>query len=117
VRTRLAQRFGETHLFTAQFQAFSTTKGGAQVACFERVCIEGEQVTDHIWIHRSKHMKTLNLQRGDIVEFEARVERYPRRHRTSQREAEHDYNLEKIKEMRVIKRRWVRTNDQPTERL
>lgn len=63
-------------------------------------------MADHVWIHRSKHMKRLELKKGDMVEFEARVCRYYRDFtdpKTGQRDM--DYGLEKVRDFKVIERK------------
>ena len=106
MRTRLGAHFGETHTFTAVFQGFSRTTSESNVACFQRVRLNGVEVADHVWVHRSKAMKRLGMEYGDIVEFEARVGRYsrgePLRHVS---EIEYDFMLEKIKDVRIMERR------------
>lgn len=107
MRERLAQHYQTTHIFTAQFRSYSKTAAGSNVACFSNVCIEGQVwVADHIWIHRSKHMKQLELTAGDCVQFEARVGRYSRNIPRPHVEAiEFDFCLEKVRDFRVMQRR------------
>lgn len=105
MRERLAQYYRETHIFTARFQCYGKTDNGSNVACFDHIRICTQWVADHIWIHRSQHMKKLDLQTGDMVEFEARVGRYvhgtPRPH---MKQVQYDYNLEKVSDLKVIRR-------------
>jgi hypothetical protein len=106
MRERLAERYQETHCFTGQFRQYARTAEGSNVACFSNICIGNDWVADHVWIHRSKHMKKQELKTGDRVQFEARVERYakngiPRPHVEA---IEWDYCLDKIREFVVIKR-------------
>ena|SRR5260221_306088 len=37
---------------------------------------KGTIVTDHLWMVQGKQIKALNLQEGDVVEFDARVTEY-----------------------------------------
>lgn len=105
MRERLGRYFGQTHCFIARFQSYAKTNEGSNVGCLYNVKLDGREVADHVWIHRSGKMKDLELQHGDIVEFEARVGRYargePMQHVS---EVQYEYNLEKIKEMRVVRR-------------
>ncbi len=106
MRERLGVHYGEIHCFTAVFQLFSRTAEGSNVACLMNVRLYDRQVADHVWVHRSKVMKRLGLQYGDIVEFEARVGRYTRGEPLNHvSEIEFEYTLEKLRDMRVIRRR------------
>lgn len=105
MRERLAQYYGETLELTAHFQAYGRTAEGRNMACFACICLDGDELADHVWMHRSGQMKDLRLAIGDVVEFEARVGRYVRNHQFRRvSEIEYDYNLEKIRDMRVLKR-------------
>lgn len=104
MRERLAPHYQETHCFTADFASYSKTEDGNNVACFRNVKLNGKWVCDHVWIHRSKHMKNLELKHGDKVQFEARVGRYTRGFPRIEQEVEFDYNLEKVREFIVVQR-------------
>lgn len=105
MRERLGRYFGQTHCFTGVFLNYSKTPEGSNVACFRWISIGKVPVADHVWIHRSKHMKQLELMAGDVVQFEARVGRYSRGiPRPHAEEIEYDFCLEKIKEIVVLKR-------------
>lgn len=106
MRERLAEYFQQTHCFVAQFRSYAKTEQGSNVACFSGVCIGNLWVCDHVWIHRSKHMKQQELKAGDLVQFEARIGRYakngiPRPHVEA---VEWDYCLDKIRAFVVLKR-------------
>lgn len=105
MRERLAEILHETHCFTGRFVTYGKTNEGSNKACFTNICIGKQWITDHVWIHRSKQMKNLDLRPGDQVQFEARVGRYvkgaPRPHFEP---LQYDYNLEKIRELTVIER-------------
>lgn len=106
MRERLAERYQETHSFTASFRSYAKTNEGSNVACFGNVYLDDAWMTDHVWIHRSKQMKNLDLQPGDRVRFEARVGRYvksivPRPHTEA---PEWDYCLEKIRDVVIVQR-------------
>lgn len=106
MRERLAQHYQETHIFTAQFRSYGKTTDGSNMACLGNINLVGlGWVADHIWVHRSKHMKQLALIAGDMVQFEARIGRYVRgTARPHFVESEYDYNLEKVREFIVLKR-------------
>jgi len=109
MRERLALYFGQTQCFTAQFQCYGRTAEGSNVVLLVRVQIEDRWVCDHLWIHRSKMLKNLALEKGDIVEFMARVGRYARNEPIQHvSEIQWDYNLEKIHAVNVIQRRYER---------
>lgn len=105
MRERLVEHYQEVHCFTAQFRSYGKTVEGSNVICLGNICLGNIWVADHIWIHRSKHMKQLALISGDRVQFEARVGRYVRGvARPHIAEPEYDYNLEKIREFIVLER-------------
>lgn len=105
MRQRLEPYYQETHIFTARFQKYSKTIHGSNVVCLVGLCLGGQAVADHIWIHRSKQVKQLELKNGDMVEFEARVCKYARDWFAVEIEdISLDYGLEKIREFRVTKR-------------
>lgn len=97
----------QTHYFTAQFQCFGKTDEGSNVALLVSVFKDGRWVCDHAWIHRSKQMKRLELEKGDIIEFQAVVGKYPRQGETIIRAEERtwDFSLEHICEMRILRKR------------
>lgn len=105
MREGLAEHFQATECFTAVFQRYSKTPEGSNVVCLRQVHIDGKLVTDHVWIHRSKHIKNMELIEGDLVQFEARVTRYaagiPRPHVDA---VQFDFCLEKIRNFVVLKR-------------
>lgn len=98
---------GQTlYCFTAQFECYSKTDNGSNVALLVSVKHDGRFACDHSWIHRSKAMKLLELRHGDIVQFVACVERYPKNVPVPLAEVvEYDYCFSKIREMIIISRR------------
>lgn len=111
MRERLGEFYDQTgkctHLFTAQFQCYGKTDEGSNVLLLLEIQLEDKWVADHNWIHRSKQMKLLELERGDIVEFEAVVGKYPRQGESFSRaeDCKWDYSLEHVKEMRIVRKR------------
>jgi hypothetical protein len=105
MRDGLASLFGEVHWFSAVFQSYAKTEGGANVACLRDVRYGLQTVADHVWIHRSQQMKKLDLQEGDVVQFSAEVGRYAREPITDPNALERDYSLEHIREMSIKMRR------------
>ncbi len=105
MREELAQHYQTINVFTAHFVSYGRTDDGSNVVLLAHIHLGEEWVADHVWVHRSKHMKQLELKVGDVVEFEARVGRYvkgiPRPHVEA---LNYDYNLEKIREFRVVQR-------------
>lgn len=57
----------------------------------------GNIVTDHLWFNLTKGFDSLELQQGDLVEFDARVKRYEKGYRGYRddidRSVETDYKL------------------------
>jgi len=96
----------ESHCFTAQFQCFGKTDEGSNVVLLLNVQHEGKFACDHMWIHRSKQMKLLEPERGDMIEFQAVVGKYPRSESFSRAEdCVYDFSLEKIKDIRLLNKR------------
>ena len=97
----------ESHCFTAQFQCFSKTEDQSNVALLLLVQLDGKFVADHVWIHRSKQLKNLLPERGDILAFEAVVGKYPRKGESFSRaeDAQYDFSLEHVKEIRILNKR------------
>lgn len=103
-RVLLGALFGQTHCFQAYFEKYGRTDEGRNTVCLREVHLNGQEVTDHAWIHRSQQLYKLNLKQGDVIEFEARVGRYSRDIPRIGQTPEYDYRLEKIREVRVIAR-------------
>jgi len=97
----------QAHCFTAQFQCFGKTDEGTNVALLVEIYLGTERwLSDHVWVHRSKQMKLLEPERGDILEFEAVVGKYPRSESFSRAEdCQYDFSLEKIREIRILRKR------------
>jgi len=105
MRQWLKEHYQETFNFTARFQCYAKTPDDSNVACFASLRVNGEFCADHIWTHRSKLMKNLDLQNGDLVAFEARITRYARNESFSRAEdVIYDYGVEKIREFQVLRR-------------
>lgn len=97
----------QTHIFTAQFHCFGRTDEGSNVALLVAVYLGCEKwLSDHVWIHRSKQLKLLMPDKGDILEFEAVVGRYPRSESFSRAEdCQWDFSLEHIRDIRILRKR------------
>lgn len=106
MRERLSDHYQETIIVTARFSHYSKTDTGSNVVCLKNLFACGRWIADHVWIHRSKQIKQLELKAGDIVEFEARVCRYARNGFVVEREDMNiDYGLEKVRAFTVKQRR------------
>lgn len=68
------------HIFTGEFSRFGVKNGymGQQkTILLQNIKNEkGELVTDHLWFNYIKGFKKINLQKGDIIKFSARVNLY-----------------------------------------
>lgn len=97
----------ESHCFTAQFQCYGKTDEGSNVVLLLEIRLGDKWTADHVWVHRSKQMKRMELERGDIVEFSAVVGKYPRQGVSFERaeDAQYDFSLEHVKEMRIVRKR------------
>lgn len=110
MRERLGELYdpsgSEAHCFTARFQCFGKTDEGSNVALLCEIHMGDKWVADHVWIHRSKQLKQLAPERGELVVFEAVVGKYPRQGESFTREedAKYDFSLEHVREFRVLGR-------------
>lgn len=109
MRERLAILYEDdpmaSHTFTARFSRYSRGKDGNILACIDHIKYEGKFSADHAWIHRSKAMKCLCLEDGDIVKFEAQITRYRRDVQYyGGEEGELDYGLCRVRNMQIIER-------------
>lgn len=98
----------QAHCFTAQFQCYGKTDEGSNVALLVAIYLGTEKwVADHAWIHRSKQMKYLELERGDIIEFDAVVGKYLRQGKSFSRveDAEFEFCLKHVRQMRIYRKR------------
>lgn len=71
----------ERHTFRGTFARFGTKaafKGPplVTVLLYDLCTTKDEIFSDHIWLNLTKGLAKLELQRGDIVEFDARVGQY-----------------------------------------
>ena len=112
MRERLGELYDpagkEAHCFTAQFHCFGKTDEGSNVALLIAIYLGTERwCADHLWIHRSKQMKQLELEKGDIIKFSAVVGKYPRQGESFSRaeDAEWDFCLNKVRKMRIYRKR------------
>lgn len=103
MRTGLALLFDETHTFNATFICYAQTDEGRNVVLVEDVYWQGKRITGHIWLHRTKALKQLELKRGERIEFEAKVEKYVKNVRiVSKSDIEADYGFKNIRDVKRI---------------
>lgn len=108
MRDKLAAYYQQELSLTAYFDRYSKTEDGSNVACINRVMLNGDELADHLWIHRSGRMKDLDLQQGDLIAFDARVTRYTRYGVKPETGRQTDYGLHRIRDVIVLKRATVR---------
>lgn len=82
-RQALAARLGDRITVTAAFQRYGKrphpVRGMSISLCFEDIRdMKGALLTDHLWIRGNLHWKKLDLQPGDVVQFDAVVIQYER---------------------------------------
>ena len=81
MRQTLAAREEERATFVGTFEHFGT-KRGWQGATLQTVLLKdirditGTHVCDHLWFNLTRAFATLQLQSGDVVQFDARVKEY-----------------------------------------
>lgn len=97
-RTHIGWMVGRVYTFRGVFIRYSRTPEGRNVALLRQVMVNGVNITSHIWIHRSKAMKQMELQEGETVEFEAEVKPYKHKKPNTK----DDYTIERIRNMRRV---------------
>ncbi len=112
MREKLKQLKEVRAVFTAVFVKFSGKKAYKYIkktALFCHICDEtGKEVTDHLWFNLTKGFQLLNLQRGDVVEFRARVKQYTKGykgynwHKAIEAPLQIDYHLSFPTKARII---------------
>jgi hypothetical protein len=103
MRDVLALLEGQKLAVSGTIDAFSNTRGYAGrtdiLLCLVAVrTLEGEPLTDHLWIRRGQRLKALDLHQGDRIAFVATVARYTRRR------GDEDYGLVRPYRCRVLER-------------
>lgn len=80
MRHKLAQKDGERMTFTGVFVRFGTKKGyrgSEKTVLLQGIKFEdGTPATNHLWFNLTKGFEALDLQAGDVVQFDARVTEY-----------------------------------------
>lgn len=99
VREKLARLNGVRCGFQAVFVRFglkSGYKGGPVTTILLKDIVKvgsGEVVTDHLWFTQGKRFEALDLKKGDVVQFDARVTEYNKGYRGRY---EDDYNYKPV---------------------
>lgn len=102
MREKLQRIDGQRATFTGVFTRFGRRPrwcGSVKTVLLRDVrTVDGEQVTDHVWIGFTEEFEQLcPLQPGERVQFDARVETYQKGYRgiypREHRPVEHDYRL------------------------
>jgi hypothetical protein len=79
-RSELERRNEERTTFTGTFERFGTKSGWMGTAdktvLLKDIRRRGAYVCDHLWFNFTKAFARLNLQPGDVVQFDARVKEY-----------------------------------------
>jgi hypothetical protein len=82
MRARLAAQKDERKTFRAQYSKIGKKKnyrGYSEDTILLTNIIDistNEKITDHVWFTFSKSFDALNLQIGDVIEFDARIKGY-----------------------------------------
>ena len=82
MRQKMKSISGQRERFRATFSRTGTKKnyhGFPEITLlFDDVCRanNGKVITDHLWFNNTKAFQAVNLEAGDVVEFEARVTPY-----------------------------------------
>jgi len=80
MRQELEKRDGERTTFHGTFARFGSKrgwKGDLPTVLFQDIRTPtGEPICDHLWMNLTKGIAALDLQIGDVVQFDARVQEY-----------------------------------------
>jgi len=80
MRHRLKEINGVRARFRGRFSRFGTRTSYGYVKRMALLVYvtdaRGNGMTDHLWLNWNKTIEALNLQPGDVLEFDARVKRY-----------------------------------------
>lgn len=80
MRSELKERSGERTVFRGTFEKFGQKRGWRRpvttVLLVNILDSDGNPISDHLWFNLTKGFAALNLQQGDIVEFQGRVVPY-----------------------------------------
>ncbi len=105
----------ERHTFTGVFERFGKKKafkgGYLTTILLLDIRYQGNQVTEHLWFNSTKQFDKANLEKGDVVQFDARVEMYEKGYAGWRDEdwvdhhpIEDDYKLARPTKVKVISR-------------
>ena len=99
---------GKRERFRATFSRTGTKKNyhgfPETTLLFDDVCREknGQLISDHLWFNNTKSFQAVNLEAGDVVEFEARVTPYEKGYQGYRqfiyKPITRDYKVKKVKE-------------------
>lgn len=82
MRTKLAERFGETITVSGTVckrdQSHSKARGRVLTYCIKRLTCDGEVIDDHIWINQTSAIRRAKVWVGDTIQFEADIIQYLR---------------------------------------
>lgn len=98
MRELLRDKDGERRSFTGTVGRYGGKGGGKYTILILNVSfLDGTPATDHLWFNLTKGFKSLRLQPGEIVEFDARVKPYTKgyqgRRKHIERPVSQDYKL------------------------
>ena len=85
MRQKMKSISGQRERFRATFSRTGTKKNyhgfPETTLLFDDVCREknGQLISDHLWFNNTKSFQAVNLEAGDVVEFDARILRPMRR--------------------------------------
>lgn len=99
MRTTLSAIEQTRDRFRGVFQQYGSKsyKGhSARTLLLKNITLNGEKVTDHIWLTETEGLSKFDFYRGDIIEFCARVKKYEKgyiNHRMGMSERREDFKL------------------------
>jgi len=99
MRDNLKQYSGQVVTdITAVFYRLGYIENGVLSVLLGNVSRYGEQLTEHAWAPYPEELKNIDITNGDIIKFDAYIDAYEKKDGI-------DYGIEKMTNIRVIKRR------------
>jgi len=122
MREELAKLDGKRRRFEAVFVKFGSKAGYKHpetTILLEDVkdVVSGKVVTDHLWFTMGKQFKELDLKKGHIIRFNARVTEYEKGYRGRRDEDDYDYNPVQIDYRLSFPTKFIKVSEQSSHNL
>jgi hypothetical protein len=106
MRTKLSKYTGQRLSFTASIGRFGQTKVSNRTVnraiCLENLTTKKMLVADHVWLLETKSISVAHIKPGDIIQFNATVQRYPKGYQGYNRPPVWDYGLSCVSDIGIL---------------